>query len=852
MKSELTNYKKNVKLKYNTYNGIFQTLGLDGIHKTGILLPIFAEYCKSELEKGSSPLDILNSYVANQHEIHNEEEKINLMFRFIQFIERQVVLVDSLEDAEYSNINDLNGPGSVKSFFESVGNTNKEEAFLEALKDFRVRIVLTAHPTQFYPGSVLGIIKDLSDSMKNNDLIRIESLLAQLGYTPFFKKQKPTPYDEAVSLIWFLENNFYKSIPPIYLKIADHLNLSIRDIFSYAGILQLGFWPGGDRDGNPFVNANTTAKVAARLRKSILKCYYRDVRDLKRKLTFDKVEDILTRLENNLYQSAFTNVEGEELSIPWFKDQLERIVEILKDKFNGIYVEEVDLLALKLRIFGFHFASLDIRQDDEEYSSTLKNLAAQNPDQFGKINLSDAKALFNIDFKAKNASFENETEIDTFEIFKVMQDIKANNGELGCHRIIVSHSNSSLSIANVYALAKASGWEDITLDFIPLFETIEDLEKAGAIMDQLYSIPTYRNHVTKRNNKQIIMLGFSDGTKDGGYLTANWSIYRAKEEITKISRKYGIKTAFFDGRGGPPARGGGNTHKFYASLGDTIESNEIQLTIQGQTISSNYGTVESSGFNMEQLFTAGMENLVLDNHQKNLTPTDRSIIEELSERSKQVYIDFKSDPLFISYLENRSTLKYYSKANIGSRPSKRGKTEKLTLNDLRAIPFVGAWSQLKQNVPGFYVLGTVFNQFDKEGRIEELKNLYKSSLFFKALLENSMQSLCKTHFPLTQYMSEDKIYGSFWNRIFEEYKLSVKYLLEITGQPELLYSNLQIKESIKLRENIVLPLLVIQQYGLIKIKDIEEKKIEPTHMEVYEKIIIRSLYGNINASRNSA
>jgi len=203
-------------------------------------------------------------------------------------------------------------------------------------------------------------------------------------------------------------------------------------------------------------------------------------------------------------------------------------------------------------------------------------------------------------------------------------------------------------------------------------------------------------------------------------------------------------------------------------------------------------------------------------------------------------------------LEKISTLKYYGKANIGSRPSKRGKTSQLTLKDLRAIPFVGSWSQLKQNVPGFFGVGTALKEFEKQGRLDEVKKLYKNSLFFRTLIENSAQSLCKTYFPLTEYISKHPEFGTFWKKIYQEYNDSVKYILRINGQKELMESNLSIKESIKLREGIVLPLLTIQQYALMKIHEMEKNDAKNPLLETYEKLVIRSLYGNINASRNSA
>jgi phosphoenolpyruvate carboxylase len=408
-----------------------------------------------------------------------------------------------------------------------------------------------------------------------------------------------------------------------------------------------------------------------------------------------------------------------------------------------------------------------------------------------------------------------------------------------------------MDVARVFALARwtAFGDEKISVDIVPLFETIDDLMGAGASMNTLYSESNYRRHLTQRGNKQTIMLGFSDGTKDGGYMSANWNIYRAKENLTRISKLNDIDVVFFDGRGGPPARGGGNTHNFYASLGQQIASSEIQLTVQGQTISSNFGTSESAQFNMEQLITAGLENLLLDDESKILQPNERQLLEELSDISLKYYSELKDNPLFTEFLEEMSPLKYYGQANIGSRPSKRGQAKKLELDDLRAIPFVGAWSQLKMNIPGFYGLGKALQEISETGRLHEVQALYRQSKFFRTLVENSMQSMCKTFFPLTAYMASDIKFGSFWSSLNEEFERTQQWVLKISGQAELLSNNPGIKASIALRENIVLPLLVIQQYALITLR---EESLSEEDRAIFEKMVVRSLYGNINASRNSA
>jgi phosphoenolpyruvate carboxylase len=341
------------------------------------------------------------------------------------------------------------------------------------------------------------------------------------------------------------------------------------------------------------------------------------------------------------------------------------------------------------------------------------------------------------------------------------------------------------------------------------------------------------------------MLGFSDGTKDGGYLKANWSIYTTKETLSTVCNEHGIQAIFFDGRGGPPARGGGKTHRFYASHGKNIANHAIQLTIQGQTITSMYGTKAHFKHNCEQLLAAGLSTRLFETENE-ISAQDRQLIEKLAQLSFEKYTALKNHDMFIPYLENKSTLKYYGKTNIGSRPDKRGDKEQLDLEDLRAIPFVGSWSQLKQNVPGYYGVGTALQALVAEGKTDQLKQLFHGVPFFKALILNSMMALSKCYFELTAYIAEDDAYHDFWNMLLDEYRLSKEMVLLISGYRALMEEEPVSKKSIEIRERIVLPLLAIQQYALQKI----ERKSK--HRPFYEKIVERSLYGNINASRNSA
>jgi len=857
---KLSRFKQNVLSKYQIYNSIFMTLPFDSITKTGVLLPLFHETCKKGFANGEDPTTIVDTFFKKYQARRDKQSQINLLFRFIQYIERQVVLFDAVEDAAFPIVNNMEGIGTLRNLKEAAVSDNRLEELKNYLEEFKVRIVLTAHPTQFYPGSVLGIITDLTEAIKQNNLTEITNLFAQLGKTPFFKREKPTPYDEAVSLIWYLENVFYKSFGEIYNYIQQNI---YDDTNKHNEIINIGFWPGGDRDGNPFVKPDTTLKVAEKLKQSILKKYYADLKNLRRKLTFRGIEERIIRLETILYNFSINLNTSEKITSRELIHELLEIRNTIIKEHQSLYVSDINDLINRVRLFGYYFATLDIRQDSRIHHSVfttvidylIKTGHSAFPENYHDLSENDQiKILSEVSEGTIDINvFEDEMVYNTLKTIEAIKEIQQMNGEKGANRYIISNNQTALNVMQLFAMLKIVAFKDsLTVDVVPLFETITDLENAPKVMEQLYTNPHYMAHLKSRGNKQTIMLGFSDGTKDGGYLMANWGIYKAKELLTEMSRKHDITAIFFDGRGGPPARGGGKTHQFYASLGPTIEDKEVQLTIQGQTISSNFGTLDSSQYNLEQLISSGMFNRI-GKDKLALSEEDRIVLKDLAETSYLAYKDFKNHPMFIPYLERMSTLKYYAKTNIGSRPSKRSNSDTLIFSDLRAIPFVGSWSQLKQNVPGFYGVGTALKAYDDRGEFYKVVALYKNSKFFKTLLENSMMSLTKSFFDLTQYMSKDEEFGAFWKIIYEEYLNSKNLLLKLTGYKSLMENEPSGKASIDVREAIVLPLLTIQQYALKKIQELEKEEVkDEEQIKVFEKIVTRSLFGNINASRNSA
>ncbi len=851
----LRQFKTYVGLKFQLYNSLFTGLPFHRIEKTGIMLSLLLDNCEEGYKKGLSPQEIIETFFTKHTNFQSREEKLNFLFRLIQFIERQVVLFDALEDAAFNEVHDTSGPGSLKHLVLQIQDQKKETELAEKLKHFSVRMVLTAHPTQFYPGQVLGIIHDLSKAMAINEAGLINVYLKQLGKTPFFKKQKPTPYDEAVSLIWYLENVFYAASGNIISFVKNQFPQAVSENNS---IINMGFWPGGDRDGNPFVDAATTLKVADALRGSIIKCYYLDVRKMKRRLTFSGIDPLLNDLEKKLYENVFIPGKRTALTQNEILNTLIEIKRILIEQHSSLFVHLVDNLINKVATFGLHFASLDVRQESSIHTKVLEALAAQPgamPNEYVSWSETERMNFLSSNTKAAdNFTFEDSLVTDTLGSIQAISTIQDLNGEQGCNRYIISQCHSALNVMEVFGLFVLCGWKpaEMDIDIVPLFETVDDLQRAGGIMKTLYEDTRYQQHLQKRGRKQTIMLGFSDGTKDGGYLMANWSIYKAKEALSAISKEYNINVVFFDGRGGPPARGGGKTHQFYASMGQNISNKEIQLTIQGQTVSSNFGTIDSAQFNIEQLIHAGISNELFNKRPGTLQPMEEAMLQQLADDSFTAYTTLKNHPYFTDYLAHVSPLRFYSGTNIGSRPASRSASGKLSLKDLRAIPFVGSWSQLKQNVTGYYGVGTALQIADASGSLLALKTLYSESLFFKTLIDNCEMAMKKCYFPLTQYLSTHPKYGELWQMIYDEFELSKKYIFLLTGKTALM-ANYPVEQlSIAMRERIVLPLATIQQFAMASIRHSEEQLETDPLKETFEKLVMRSSFGIINASRNSA
>ncbi|MGE5317895.1 MAG: phosphoenolpyruvate carboxylase, partial [Chloroflexota bacterium] len=545
----IKNYEEYVELNFLLYSNLFLTLPLDEVVQTGMLLPLLRNACEKGLDEGVDPVSIIDDFVTKNKPGISVKQKIDFLFHIIQYVERQILLIDALEDAAYNKIHRIDGPNTLKQFLLRIKEDQLEWKMKTFLETFGIRVVLTAHPTQFYTGQVLSISGDLNKAIVEKESLKVRDLMHQLSKTPFFRKQKPTPYSEAVRLTWNLVNVFYPAIGELLEMMGEDYS---DQIDSNNDIISLGFWPGGDRDGNPFVDVETTLKVAAYLKSSIISCYLDDLKLLKRRLSFVGVFDRIERIEEYLTNELSNNSAKPIHESAELLNELTELERTVLEKHQGLFIRLLRVFRRKVSLFGYHFASLDIRQDSriitKAFDDAVNVIPGILPDNYNDFSENQkVTALLTIEGTIPaNAVFENELSADTINSISAVREIQLYNGEAGCHRYIISNCRGQLDIAKVYALFRITSYNknpdsDVKVDIVPLFETIDDLHNAGNSMRDLFANENYMVHLKRRKNTQTVMLGFSDGTKDGGYLMANWSIYLAKEQITGVSRAAGVQ-----------------------------------------------------------------------------------------------------------------------------------------------------------------------------------------------------------------------------------------------------------------------------------------------------------------------
>ena len=881
-------FDEQVATRYRLYSGLFLGLPYQLLQQVGRLLPVFSEYCRKRLAENASPGAIVDRFFS-ENPILADVAKNEALFLFLQLVERQVVLFDALEEASFTRTHDLAAAGTASQLLDTIRREDRAADLSHWLERTATRIVLTAHPTQFYPDAVQNVIQDLQTALDGNDPAQVEKLLLQLGKTRFSNRERPTPVDEARRVLGTLEDVFYDVIPQIVVRMLGVAcgREQLADKLPSRPNLQVGFWPGGDRDGNPFVTAEVTAKVARLLKERVLQRHYATAGKLARRLTFDGVHELALSILERLRLTWLTSTDAggqpaargaSAAAVPYASPsdllpELLKLRQLILREHQGLFLEDVDDFIVKVHVFGFHFASLDLRQSSDVFFASLREVAKVMGDTLGlgadeqeTLRQAESAQALPLPLLERLTSCDQVLPAnalarlsplgrDTLEVLRLVTEVQTSNGELGMHRVIISHTRGPEDVLVVLVLARLAGLlpEDGRLDIVPLFESIEDLENADGILQTLFDSPGYAAALERRRRRQIVMVGFSDGTKDGGYLTANWSIRKAKRRMTALGRSRNVDLVFFDGRGGPPARGGGNTHRFYRSRDASIEQLETQLTIQGQTISSNFGNAEMARYHIEQLFTANLENLMFPSQGEDPAAEYVALLDEMSAIAFETYRELRDDPRLGVFLEEFSPLPLFDHLTIASRPVSRRASPSLDLTNLRAIPFVATWSVLKIQIPGFYGLGAALQRLIGEGREPELMRLYRDSRFFRALLDNAAMSLLKSRFDVSAHLARDPRIGSLWQRIRDEAATVERCILRISHQPCLLSNDPLVRASIELREEIVLPLLIIVHAAFARYNEHRLLgKLDSKSAVEARRMALKGIAAVINATRNAA
>lgn len=880
-------FNERIATRYRLYSGLFLGLPYDLLQKVGRLLPLFADHCARKLADSASPTQIVESFFTDNPLISSVSSN-EVLFLFLQLVERQVVLFDALEDAAFVDTHDLAAPGSVTHLLQAVLRDDQRMQLGELLERTATRVVLTAHPTQFYPDTVQAVIQDLRAALAASNAARVEELLLQLGKTRFSNRKRPTPVDEARSVLVTLEEVFYEELPHIVVRmlVAAHGRESLVHQLPRLPNLQVGFWPGGDRDGNPFVTPEVTRDVANLLRERVLERHVATASSLTRRLTFDGVHERMLALAERLRltwlaaagRNATAGLLDEPAAAQPYSSANELLSELiaLRDvivaQHQSLFIDELDDFIVKVHLFGFHFASIDLRQSSDVCFASLREVIDSRESGFDLTEADNAllhaaesaqQVPLDVLERMVNSARTLSPEVvqgcspltrDMLEVLRLVLDVQTSNGELGLHRFIISHTRGPEDALVILVLARLAGLAPgrCALDIVPLFESITDLQNSESILRQMLDCPSYRVHLAKRR-EQVVMVGFSDGTKDGGYLAANWGIREAKRRLTSLGRSRGIELVFFDGRGGPPARGGGNTHHFYRSRDAGIEQFQNQLTIQGQTISSNFGSRDMGRYHIEQLHTANLENLLFPTAGEDPPSRFRPVMNELSTLAHQAYRELRDHPSFLSFLAEYSPLPLFDHLTFASRPVTRRSSRQLDLANLRAIPFVATFSVLKIQIPGFYGLGAALSELIRAGRLAELEQLYRESRFFRALLENAAMSLLKSRFDISAHLNGDERFGPLWRRLRDEATRVEQCLLRVSHQPWLLYNDPLNRASIRFREDIVLPLLVIVHHAVAKYNEYRraDNTETPEAIEA-RRMALKGIAAVINATRNAA
>ncbi len=748
----------------------------------------------------------------------------------------------------------------------------------ELLQELVIMPVFTAHPTEAKRRAILLKLRRLSQLLYELDfhrllpseeqerVKRIHEIITALWQSDETRQRRPTVLDEVRQGLYFFETTLFDLVPQIYRELEQALEQAYPgESFSLPPFLRYGSWMGGDRDGNPFVTLQVTEETLREHKGRALRLYAARVEDLYNHLTMARTRvgftpeflrsleadlklvppeelDVLERFSMEPYRQKLILMyrrlmaAADENGKPWAKqvpnprayhrvDDFLRDLELIRESLErnrGHRLAQGQLadLICQARVFGFHLATLDIRQHSDRHRSAVAEIFQryQLVNDYAKLPEEEKIRLLTQEIQSPRPltaqlDFSPETN-ESVALFRLIREARSRIDPEAIQTYIVSMTTSVSHILEVLLLAKDAGLFG-KLDVAPLFETIQDLDQAGQVMTTLFENPIYREHLAQREDRQQIMIGYSDSNKDGGYLRANWMLYKAQKSLAQTCDAHGVKLWLFHGRGGSIGRGGGPANR--AILAQPAESirGRIKMTEQGEVISNRYGNPRIAHRHLEQVVNAV---LLSSGRRPRLAREEEwaHVLEEVSRYAEEKYRSLVDRPEFLTYFQQSTPIEIMELLNMGSRPARRRKSN--NIRDLRAIPWVFSWTQSRVHLPGWYGLGSGITGWmeasgDPQAGLATLHEMYDAWPFFHTAIDLAQMSLAIADMHIAQLyarLADPQIRESILADILDEHRRSERIVLDITGQKSLLERERWLKESIRLRNPYVDPLNYIQ------------------------------------------
>src|SRR5690625_19878 len=763
-----------------------------------------------------------------------------------------------------------------------------DDALQNVLNDLSVELIMTAHPTEATKRTVLEIQKRISSHLRklDNPLITegeksdIEGSLfnevSALWHTDELRHRKPEVLDEVKNGLYYFDQTLFDTLPNICEELEVQLREQISDIdWDVPNFIRFGSWIGGDRDGNPNVTPEITWKTLEMQRELIIEKYFASINELMRRFSqstertfidqkfIDKVEREESIYLNNqekwhvkseVYRRCFAvilkRVKQTGKSPHGYSSAEELISDLkaIRDSAEANLpktrkLKSIRKLIRQVEMFGFHLATLDIRNHSGEHEAAVSELlkAVHITDDYSSLSeeekqkvlirvLTDTRPLL-----ISNDGYSKGTQ-DMLAIFKLIKNAHVEFGKRSIEVYLVSMTEEPSDLLEVLLLAKEAGiyrlYPDGTvesdLDVAPLLETIDDLIAGPKIMSTLFETDVYRKQLQARKDHQEIMLGYSDGSKDGGTLSANWKLFKAQQEIHDMAKNYQIRLKFFHGRGGSLGRGGGSLNTSILSQPIETLGDGVKITEQGEVLSSRYLLEDIAYRNLEQAASAlfeGCAKISSAPDEIDLRPREwESAMEFISEKSLEKYQSLVfGDPDFLTYFHQATPLNELGALNIGSRPMSRKNSQRF--EDLRAIPWVFAWTQSRHMLPAWYAAGSGLQAFIEadDKNVEVLQGMYKKWSFFHSTINNLQMALMKADMTSAkeylELVEDPTVAKRIFGDIVDEYERTKHALLLISGNEELLNHTPNIKESVHLRNPYVDPLNFLQVHLIQELRE---------------------------------